>query len=83
MSYEKIDEQIAVAAVFTEAGKVKLKSFRWRGQVFLVKQVQLVSQLYKGQFLVYRISVSNGEGAFKLMFNTESLHWFLEEAYWK
>jgi hypothetical protein len=81
-NYEKVDEQISVAVVFTEFGKVKLKSFYWRGKLFRINTVEMVNQLYMGEDLVHQVSVSNQLGAFKLWFHTSTLDWWLKEVYW-
>jgi hypothetical protein len=77
---EQIHEPISVELIFDS---VKGKSFpyrlNWRGSVYTIKTIGLHHSYRTGRTLFHTFSVSDGSLYFRLTFNTENLHWLLDE----
>ncbi len=78
--HEKIDEPIAVSALFSE-NKIRPQVFKWAGRAYPVSKVSLVYEERRGQDRLYHFAVSNDEAFFKLCFDTGSLSWRLLDLY--
>lgn len=77
---EKIEEEVSVSLVYNEKTKQSVPKFiKWRGRVYQISQIGLHHLSRVGKILLHHFSVSDGNAFFRLTFNTESLHWKLEE----
>lgn len=82
-TYETIHEKITVNATFNEELQLDVNGFRWKDKIYKVDRVHMINRLNKGDKLVYFVSTSDEQGAYKLRFDTDSLQWWMEEVYWK
>ncbi len=81
MSYEEIDEPIAVITFF-EQGKLHPLRFRWKGQVYRIKKVNGFWSVQDGLSRKYHFSVSaNAPDCFELTFDTADFNWQLARVY--
>jgi AAA+ ATPase superfamily predicted ATPase len=77
---EKISAPIAVLLYFDPA-KRKLIPFRirWDGRLYNIKRIGMHHTYYEGRTLMHVFSVESDTLFFRLVFNTQNLHWRLEE----
>jgi hypothetical protein len=80
--YEPIHEQINTY-VMTKNGQPIILAFQWKGCAYKITKNNLMTKAKKGNIPVYLFSVSNESGAYKLRFDTDTLHWWLEEILWE
>lgn len=79
--YEKVHEKVNVDVHFTKE-KPRIHAFIWKNKVHAVSSINLITRARKGQIPVFLFSVSNGNGAYELRFDTDTLQWWLEQIYW-
>lgn len=70
----KIDERVSVKLVSSTP-----QSLFWRGRVYLITQIGLHHTFWEGKILKHVFSVVSDSTAFKLILNTQTLNWKLEE----
>ena len=79
---EIINEKISVITSFNrENSSVMPKKIRWQGRDYFIKSVSYHHLLREGKKLLHIFHVTDGVLDFRLRFDTESLHWTLEEVY--
>ncbi len=75
-----IDEQVSVNLLSNHiAHTVMPTSVYWRGRKYSITQIGLHHKIYEGRTLCHIFSVTDGNNFFKLLFNTETLQWKLQE----
>lgn len=76
----KINEPTSVSFTF-DSGKrsVKPKALVWNGRLYAVKKVGFHHKFRKGRTLYHVFSVASKNLFFRLVLDTENLHWKLEE----
>lgn len=80
MTTQKIYEEVSVNLVFDSLTKRSYpKSILWKGKLYQIKKIGLHHKYRQGRILYHVFSVIT-EGSFmRLVFNTDNLHWNLEE----
>ena len=77
---EKISTPVSVSFVFDSAKKsVEPRALLWNGRTYAVKKVGLHHTFRKGRTLFHVFSVASKAMFFRLVLNTDNLHWRLEE----
>lgn len=77
---EKISVPVSVSLVFdSTTRRVTPKAVVWNGKVHKIVKVGLHHTYRAGRTLFHVFSVSSGTLFFRLVLNTENLHWRLEE----
>lgn len=77
---EKISESVSVNFTFdSDENAVIPRSLEWKGRTYRVKKVGLHHKFRKGRTLFHVFSVAGESLFFRLVLNTENLHWKLEE----
>jgi len=77
---EKISVQVSVSMLFdSKTGKIAPKIVIWNGRVYKIAKVGLHHTYMAGRTLFHVFSVVSGGLFFRLVLNTETLHWRLEE----
>ncbi len=77
---EVINEKVSVVTVFDrQSGVVMPKRLKWQGKYYEIETLGYHHTVRAGRKLLHIFSVANSALAFRLRFDTETLHWFLEE----
>lgn len=77
---EKVDELVSVSFTFDSRDRsVKPKALVWNGRLYGVRKIGLHHKFRKGRTLYHVFSVISKSMFFRLVLNTENLHWKLEE----
>lgn len=77
---EKISAPIAVLLYFNPTTRKNTPlRVRWDGKVYAIKKVGMHHTYYEGKTLMHVFSVESETLFFRLVFNTQNLHWRLEE----
>lgn len=72
----EINEKIKVMAVFEDA-KLKPARFRWKGELYDVKDVTFEWLTKEGEEDIMHFNVTDGVNLFELSYNKNSLKWDL------
>jgi len=76
----KINTPVSVSFTFdSETKKINPKALIWRGRLHAIKKVGLHHKFRRGRTLFHVFSVVSNSTYFRLILDTESLHWNLEE----
>ncbi len=80
MATQRINEEVSVTLVFDSITKRTYpKSILWKNKLYQVEKIGLHHKYRQGRILFHVFSVTT-EGSFmRLGFNTDNLHWNLEE----
>lgn len=77
---QKMSEEVSVWLVYDHLKHQTLpKRMSWKGRVYLIDKLGLHHSFRTGRVLYHVFSVLAGELFLRLVFNTENLHWRLEE----
>lgn len=77
---DTIHEPISVITVFNhEKRTVMPKKLFWKQREYIITKIGYHHQVREGRTLFHIFHVTDGNTDFRLLFNTESLHWTLEE----
>lgn len=77
---EKISELVSVSFTFdSQKRSVEPRSLVWNGRLYAVNKIGLHHTFSKGRTLYHVFSVTSKNLFFRLVLNTKSLHWKLEE----
>jgi len=76
--YTRIHEPIAVCVQF-DRHKTAPLNFKWGHNLYGNLQTNLIWRQRRGKAMLIYFGVNDGENYFKLMFNSETLEWWLEE----
>lgn len=77
---EKIKEKVSVNFIYNhQTGELSPRHIKWKNHVYTIEKVGLHYTKYQGKTLLHLFSVASGYRFFLLSFNTETLHWTLEE----
>ena len=76
----KTKEKIEVLVIFRK-NQAQPYCFKWAGKRFVIDKINLVYSQNKGDGQLVYFSVSSQDNYFKLVFETNTLAWWLEEAY--
>jgi len=72
----EIGEPVEVAAIFADG--VRPVKFRWKGNVYTVKEITFLWQTTEGQSRVIHFSVTDGSTLYELAYNQSDMRWSLE-----
>ncbi|MFC1649865.1 hypothetical protein ACFL2C_04115 [Patescibacteria group bacterium] len=76
----KLSEKVSVSFAYdSKKHKVRPKWIVWKDRLYSVKKVGLHHKFREGRTLFHVFSVVSGSMYFRLILDTESLHWKLEE----
>lgn len=77
---QKISEPVSVSFAFDKDSKrAKPRTIIWNGRLYPVVKVGLHHTYREGRTLYHVFSVASKSLFFRLVLNTENLHWKLEE----
>jgi hypothetical protein len=77
---QNISESVSVSFVFdSQKRSVEPKALIWNKKLYAVKKVGLHHKFRQGRTLYHVFSVASKNLFFRLVLNTESLYWQLEE----
>jgi len=77
---EKVSLPVSVTLVFdSRTKKVVPQSLVWNGRVYFVEKVGLHHTYRQGRVLYHVFSLAGKSMFFRLVLNSETLHWRLEE----
>lgn len=77
---ELIGEKVSVLMLYDRmSGLVMPQKLKWQGRVYAIDTIGYHHKVKEGKTLLHIFSVANKTLAFRLSFNTDNLHWTLEE----
>jgi len=77
---EKIDTPVSVSFSFdSDRRNVEPRALVWNGRLYGIKKIGFHHKFRKGRTLFHVFSVASKNLFFRLILNTENLHWKLEE----
>ncbi len=77
---QRINESVSVSLTFDSKKKtVHPKVIVWSGRLYAIKKVGLHHTVRRGKTLFHVFSVVSGTLFFRLVLDTSTLHWVLEE----
>ena len=77
---QKLSESVSVSLTFdSEKRSIRPRAIIWNGRLHAVKKVGLHHKYHKGNILFHVFSVVSNNMFFRLVLNTDNLHWKLEE----
>ena len=74
----RIREDISGVASFGRPYKVRPVRFRWNGRLLEVQEVTYKWTTMEGRAVVHHFAVSDGDNAYELSFNSQTLLWRVE-----
>ncbi len=75
----KLDESVSVSLAFDGVKKtIAPKVLIWKGRFYLIRKVGLHHKFRQGRTLFHVFSVASRTSFFRLVLNTDTLHWKLE-----
>lgn len=78
---EPIQEKIEVFTIFKllPTPQTRIKKIRWRGRIYDITQMAYHYKIWNGRTRLHKYAVSAETLDFRIIFDTESLFWTLEE----
>jgi len=77
---ETINEKVSVITVFDSIKKVVMpRKIRWQGKEYTITKLGFHHTVREGRKLLHKFAVSTGAIDFRLSFDSETMHWLLEE----
>jgi hypothetical protein len=77
---EIINEKVSVITVYDRnRGLVFPQKIKWQGRIYKPEKLGYYYKFREGRKLIHIFSVCNNSMHFKLRFDSENLHWTLEE----
>lgn len=77
--HEKIGEKISVVSLHNRDQEAYPFGFKWQGQLYRVEKIGYHHKVREGRNLQHIFSVTDGQYAFRLKYETDNLTWTLEE----
>lgn len=75
-----INQPISVVAIYDRIrNEVTPWRIKWQGRIYTISQIGFHHTVREGRALQHIFSVTDGNTAFKLRHDTETLSWMLEE----
>lgn len=76
----KINEPVSVSLSYNhQTHKVSPKALVWKNRLYAIKKIGLHHTFRRGRTLYHVFSVTTSTLFFRLVLNTEDLHWKVEE----
>jgi len=80
MQSEKINERVSVVTVYSrEKGTVMPCKMRWHGRDYVMNKLAYHHKDRQGRTIIHIFHVSDGTNDFRLLHNSDTLSWILEE----
>jgi hypothetical protein len=80
MKAEKINEKVSVITVYSrEKGTVMPFKMRWHGRDYVMTKLAYHHKSRVGVTIIHVFHVSDGNNDFRLLHNSDTLAWILEE----
>lgn len=77
---EQINEKVSIVTLYNRTtGKVMPYKMKWQGRDYVMKKLAYHHKARIGRLIVHVFHVSDGVNNYRLVLNTENLHWTLEE----
>ena len=77
---EKVDLPVSVSFTFdSDKRSIYPRALIWNGRLYGVKKIGLHHRFRKGRTLFHVFSVASKSMFFRIVLNTDNLHWRLEE----
>ena len=76
----KTKEAVEVLAIFTHQGP-RPYALKWGERKYVIEKINLTYEAKVGNSKLIYFSVTSQDNYFKLVFDTNDLKWYLEEAY--
>lgn len=77
---EVINEKVSVIVSYNrDSGKVTPRRMRWQGKDYNFTKLAYSHQRKKGRLVLHVFDVTDGAIDFRLVCNSNNLHWVLEE----
>jgi len=77
---EIINEKVSVVTVYNRMkGLVIPCKIKWQNRIYRIKKIGFHHTIREGRKLCHIFSVTDGNLDFRLKFDSETLHWTLEE----
>ena len=78
--FENLDAPVSVSFVFdSETRSVEPRHLKWNGRVYEIEKIGLHHTFRNGRTLFHVFSVVSKTLFFRLVLNTDNLHWRLEQ----
>jgi hypothetical protein len=78
----KISTPVSVLMAYdSKTGRVYPRCLTWKNRVYPVSKVGFHHSYYEGRTLYHVFSVASKTLFFRLILNTENLHWILDETF--
>ena len=79
MATTKLNEPVSVSFAFDSTkASVEPRALIWKGRLHAIRKVGLHHKFKQGKILFHVFSVASNSSFFRLVLNTENLHWRLE-----
>lgn len=77
-----VNEKVSVISVYNASrGTIMPKKIKWHGREYSITTLGYHHKVHYGRTLMHIFHVTDGVTAFRLRFDSETLHWILEEVY--
>ena len=77
---QRVDEKVSIIFIYDhEKGLAKPFKMQWNKRTYSITKIGYHHKIREGKNLFHIYSVSNQNLAFRLKFDTDTLHWILEE----
>jgi len=77
---EIINEKVSVIMTYNQRnGLVKPEKIKWQGRIHTIETIGYHHKFHEGKKLIHIFSVADRCLAFRLRFDSDTLHWTLEE----
>jgi len=76
----RINDPIEVLIHYKKKGPIPLK-FTWKEIDYDINSINFIHTSHKGNDTIVHFAVSNGEGAYKIEYNSNKLYWKIIEVY--
>ena len=77
-----VNEKVTVISIYDcERGSVMPVKLKWRGHIYRINKLGFHHKVRQGRTLLHVFSVANESMFFKLILDTDTLSWSLQETY--
>ncbi len=76
--FQSINERVEVAGSYGK-GPFHPRKMKWKGQIFEIEKITLISDIRDGDVKKRLYSFTSGKELYRLLFNRDTEMWMLEE----
>jgi len=77
---EIINEKVSTVSSYNQSnGVVMPRKIKWQGRIYIINRLNYHHKIRQGRTMLHIFHVTDGNIDFRLCFNTNNLHWTLEE----